>query len=95
VDQLFLGTLLFTVSAFLFPTVLTYAGLFYMVRFTHRLTVGLRIDLPRIVGSWIYAVDAPRGAQLVPAVCATVAGEGAFQTARYALSLPLCPDQPS
>lgn len=32
VDQLFLGTLLFTVSAFLFPTVLTYAALFYTVR---------------------------------------------------------------
>lgn len=28
VDQLFLGTLLFTVSAFLFPTVLTYHLLF-------------------------------------------------------------------
>ena len=27
-DQLFLGTLLFTVSAFLFPTVLTYHSLF-------------------------------------------------------------------
>jgi len=32
VDQLFLGTLLFTVSAFLFPTVLTYATLFTFVR---------------------------------------------------------------
>ncbi|WVW80270.1 hypothetical protein I302_102248 [Kwoniella bestiolae CBS 10118] len=32
VDQLFLGTLLFTVSAFLFPTVLTYFGLFALIR---------------------------------------------------------------
>ncbi|WWC96860.1 hypothetical protein V866_003735 [Kwoniella sp. B9012] len=32
VDQLFLGTLLFTVSAFLFPTVLTYYGLFALLR---------------------------------------------------------------
>ncbi|WVF66029.1 hypothetical protein IAT40_000767 [Kwoniella sp. CBS 6097] len=32
VDQLFLGTLLFTVSAFLFPTVLTYAALFAAIR---------------------------------------------------------------
>ncbi|KAK6907454.1 hypothetical protein I203_101448 [Kwoniella mangroviensis CBS 8507] len=32
VDQLFLGTLLFTVSAFLFPTVLTYFGLFALFR---------------------------------------------------------------
>ncbi|KAK8861676.1 hypothetical protein IAR55_002499 [Kwoniella newhampshirensis] len=32
VDQLFLGTLLFTVSAFLFPTVLTYAALFGLIR---------------------------------------------------------------
>ncbi|WWD16402.1 hypothetical protein CI109_100828 [Kwoniella shandongensis] len=32
VDQLFLGTLLFTVSAFLFPTVLTYAALFVVFR---------------------------------------------------------------
>ncbi|WWC88050.1 uncharacterized protein L201_002953 [Kwoniella dendrophila CBS 6074] len=32
VDQLFLGTLLFTVSAFLFPTVLTYFGLFAIIR---------------------------------------------------------------
>ncbi|WRT65803.1 uncharacterized protein IL334_002752 [Kwoniella shivajii] len=32
VDQLFLGTLLFTVSAFLFPTVLTYFALFAMSR---------------------------------------------------------------
>ncbi|KAK4684624.1 phosphatidylinositol N-acetylglucosaminyltransferase subunit Q, partial [Tremellales sp. Uapishka_1] len=31
-DQLFLGTLLFTVSAFLFPTVLTYAALFFLLR---------------------------------------------------------------
>lgn len=31
VDQLFLGTLLFTVSAFLFPTVLAYAALFAVV----------------------------------------------------------------
>lgn len=31
VDQLFLGTLLFTVSAFLFPTVLVYAALFFLV----------------------------------------------------------------
>jgi hypothetical protein len=31
VDQLFLGTLLFTVSAFLLPTVLTYAALFASV----------------------------------------------------------------
>lgn len=31
VDQLFLGTLLFTVSAFLLPTVLTYATLFSAV----------------------------------------------------------------
>ncbi|WVQ65008.1 uncharacterized protein L199_003178 [Kwoniella botswanensis] len=34
VDQLFLGTLLFTVSAFLFPTVLTYYGLFALFRAT-------------------------------------------------------------
>nr|XP_019011975.1 uncharacterized protein I206_02812 [Kwoniella pini CBS 10737]OCF50756.1 hypothetical protein I206_02812 [Kwoniella pini CBS 10737] len=33
VDQLFLGTLLFTVSAFLFPTVLTYFGVFALIRF--------------------------------------------------------------
>lgn len=33
VDQLFLGTLLFTVSAFLLPTVLTYAALFSSVNF--------------------------------------------------------------
>lgn len=32
IDQLFLGTLLFTVSAFLFPTVVVYASLFYAVR---------------------------------------------------------------
>ncbi|ORY29757.1 N-acetylglucosaminyl transferase component-domain-containing protein [Naematelia encephala] len=32
VDQLFLGTLLFTVSAFLFPTVLAYAALFSTLR---------------------------------------------------------------
>ncbi|WWC60412.1 uncharacterized protein I303_102984 [Kwoniella dejecticola CBS 10117] len=32
VDQLFLGTLLFTVSAFLFPTVLTYFELFALIR---------------------------------------------------------------
>ncbi|WVQ93661.1 hypothetical protein IAU59_000737 [Kwoniella sp. CBS 9459] len=32
VDQLFLGTLLFTVSAFLFPTVSTYAALFATIR---------------------------------------------------------------
>lgn len=31
VDQLLLGTLLFTVSAFLFPTVLVYSALFYTV----------------------------------------------------------------
>jgi phosphatidylinositol glycan class Q protein len=31
VDQLFLGTLLFTVSAFLLPTVVTYAALFASV----------------------------------------------------------------
>lgn len=32
IDQLFLGTLLFTVSAFLFPTVLTYTAFFAAVR---------------------------------------------------------------
>ncbi|WVQ77375.1 hypothetical protein IAR50_007060 [Cryptococcus sp. DSM 104548] len=31
-DQLFLGTLLFTVSAFLFPTVLSYSALFFLMR---------------------------------------------------------------
>jgi phosphatidylinositol glycan class Q protein len=31
VDQLFLGTLLFTVTAFLLPTVVTYAALFASV----------------------------------------------------------------
>lgn len=35
VDQLFLGTLLFTVSAFLFPTVLTYASLFFLVSLSY------------------------------------------------------------
>ena len=30
-DQLFLGTLLFTVSAFLFPTVMVYAALLALV----------------------------------------------------------------
>ena len=34
-DQLFLGTLLFTVSTFLFPTVVTYAALFASVRPVH------------------------------------------------------------
>jgi hypothetical protein len=34
VDQLFLGTLLFTVSAFLLPTVVTYAALFSSVSYT-------------------------------------------------------------
>lgn len=33
IDQLFLGTLLFTVSAFLFPTVLSYTALFCLVSF--------------------------------------------------------------
>ncbi|TYJ51496.1 hypothetical protein B9479_007926 [Cryptococcus floricola] len=32
IDQLFLGTLLFTVSAFLFPTVLSYTALFFLMR---------------------------------------------------------------
>jgi phosphatidylinositol glycan class Q protein len=32
-DQLFLGTLLFTISLFLLPTVLTYYLFFAMVRF--------------------------------------------------------------
>lgn len=31
VDQLFLGTMLFTVSVFLFPTVAVYASFFYLV----------------------------------------------------------------